>query len=199
MARSEKKICISCGKEIDTNSLFCNYCGEKQIVSTPIYTKDEQIAIIEEKLSITKSKFSDKGRIFCSKWLDEFGLDLVLESVSIAITQYLRFDDDGEPEPNSVTMVFDKISGICRNKKIATEKPYEAYTRKIMNYANKKWYISYRDCVELEANITKLLYYYYKIGDFENKSEDLFVLLKSTPERYDFIDKISQIVQELNL
>lgn len=199
MANSEKKICISCGKEIDANSLFCNFCGAKQIVSAPIQTKDEQIAIIEEKLSITKSKFSDKGRILCSKWLDEFGLDLILESVSIAITQYLRFDNDGEPEPNSVTTVFNKIGGICRNKKIAAEKPYEAYTKKLMNYADKKWHIYYRDSVELEANITKLLYYYYKIGDFENKSEDLFVLLKSTPERYDFIDKISQIVQELNL
>ena len=158
MAYSKKMFCNNCGKEIDSNSLFCNFCGAKQPVSAPIQTKDEQIAIIEEKLSITKSKFSDKGRILCAKWLDEFGLDLILESVSIAITQYLRFDNEGEPEPNSVTMVFDKIGGICRNKKIATEKPYEAYTRKIMNYANKKWYICYRDCVELEANITKLFY-----------------------------------------
>ena len=31
------------------------------------------------------------------------------------------------------------------------------------------------------------------------KSEDLFVLLKSTPERYDFINKISQLVEELHL
>ena len=82
---------------------------------------------------------------------------------------------------------------------MALEKSYEAFTKKLMNYANKKWYIYYRDSVELEANITKLLYNYHKIGDFDSKSEDLFVLLKSTPDRYDFIDKVSHLVQELNL
>ena len=198
MGNKVYKICNKCGKEIDENSAFCNFCGAKQTIKTNL-TNDEQIAIIEESLSITKSRFSDKGRILCESWLNEFGLDLILESVSIAITQYLRFDSNGEPEQNSVTMVFNKIGGICRNKKMALEKPYEAFTKKLMNYANKKWYIYYRDSVELEANITKLLYHYHKIGDFDSKSEDLFVLLKSTPDRYDFIDKVSHLVQELNL
>lgn len=199
MACSEKKFCNNCGKEIEANSIFCNFCGAKQMASNEILPIDKQIALIEETLSITKSTFSDKGRIICEKWINEFGFDLVLESVKIAITQYLRFDNNGKPEQNSVTTVFNKIGGICRNKKMASEKPYEAYTKKIMNYANKKWYLNYRDNEELEANITKLLYYYHKIGNLENKSEDLFILLKSTPERYDFIDKTSQLVQELNL
>ena len=63
-------------------------------------------------------------------------------------------------------------------KKMALEKPYEAFTKKLMNYANKKWYIYYRDSVELEANITKLLYHYHKIGDFDSKSEDFICFIK---------------------
>ncbi len=199
MDNNTHKLCNKCGKEIAVNSSFCNFCGAKQTSLNSNLTIDEQIAIVEESLSVTKSRFNDKGRIMCESWLNEFGIDLVLESVTTALKQYLRFDNNGEPENNSVTTVFNKIGGICRNKKVATEKPYEAYTKKLMNYANKKWYIYYRDSVELEANITKLLYYYHKIGDFENKSEDLFVLLKSTPERYDFIEKISLLVQDLNL
>ena len=97
MGNKVYKICNKCGKEIDENSAFCNFCGAKQTIKTNL-TNDEQIAIIEESLSITKSRFSDKGRILCESWLNEFGLDLILESVSIAITQYLRFDSNGEPE-----------------------------------------------------------------------------------------------------
>ena len=72
-----------------------------------------------------------------------------------------------------------------------------SFTFNFIDEAKLKFYNN--NSVELEANITKLLYHYHKIGDFDSKSEDLFVLLKSTPDRYDFIDKVSHLVQELNL
>ena len=53
MGNKVYKICNKCGKEIDENSAFCNFCGAKQTIKTNL-TNDEQIAIIEESLSITK-------------------------------------------------------------------------------------------------------------------------------------------------
>ena len=70
MGNKVYKICNKCGKEIDENSAFCNFCGAKQTIKTNL-TNDEQIAIIEESLSITKSRFSDKGRILCESWLND--------------------------------------------------------------------------------------------------------------------------------
>lgn len=65
----------------------------------------------------TKYGVSDHGKKTIKKWLKEFSLNEVLDAVDIAISQYYDDTVDGWKK------AFDKVSGICVNKKRQADDP----------------------------------------------------------------------------
>ena len=183
--------CKNCSAEIDDRALFCSMCGEKQAEDSI----EMQIDAIERKLAVTKSVFSDKGRIDCTQWIKEFGIDEIFEAVEIAIKQYLRFDGDDNPIESSVDEVFSKIPGICANRKRAKEKPYIADSQKMLNYALKKFYLSERQEQEYKEHIERVLYLYSKNSDYTERFEELFWKLKKANDKWDFLDLLSELAE----
>lgn len=183
--------CKNCSAEIDDSALFCAMCGEKQADDRI----EMQINAIERKLAITQNVFSDKGRISCAQWIKEFGVEEVLESIEIAIKQYLRFDDNSKPVKSSVDEVFEKIPGICANRKRAKEKPYIADSQKMLNYALKKFYLSEQQKHEYKEYIERVLYLYSKNSDYIEKFEELFWQLKKADDKWFFFDLLAELAE----
>ena len=135
-------------------------------------------------MEITNHSFSPKGRLNCQKWIDEFGFDEVAKAVDIALSQYLKFDNENNPIKHTVDIVFDKIPGICANRKIAREKPYMADTQKMVGYANKKFRLSEYQEKEYKEHIGRLLYLFNeKATDYSKAFEDFFWKLKKSNDK----------------
>lgn len=74
---------------------------------------DEQVSGIEDLLiESTGNGFSEYGKTACKKQIKEFGFSEVYDSTIISIERY--YD---ETDPSSVRTVFDKIGGICYNRR----------------------------------------------------------------------------------
>lgn len=65
----------------------------------------------------TKWNVSDNGRKLIKKWLKDFSLNEVLDAAEIAINTYYNGTED------SWDKAFDKVSGICFNKKKQADDP----------------------------------------------------------------------------
>jgi len=183
--------CWSCSAEIPQDSAFCLKCGAKQNA----VNLEEQIDLIEEKLSITNYSFSPKGRIDCQQWINEFGFDEVYESIEIALKQYLQFDEDGKPSKHSVNVVFNKISGICANRKISREKPYMADTLRMLGYANKKYRLSESQEKDYKEHISRVLYLLFAKNDnYSDSYESFFWKMKASEDKWEFLDEMKNII-----
>lgn len=87
--------------------------------------EDRQIDIIESRLAVaTGSYLTERDKASYRRALKKYGLPLMLDSVDAAISQYLLFDEDGEPIDESVTKVFDYVVKICHCKDLNEDKPY---------------------------------------------------------------------------
>lgn len=184
--------CVNCFEEIPENAVFCHLCGVKQTTSDI----EEQIDFIEDKLAITGCSFNEKGRIDCKQWIKEFGFNEVSEAVDISLKQYLKFDVNDNPIRETADMVFNKIAGICANRKMSKDKPYYADMCKMLGYANKKFYLSNRQEQEYKECIQRLLYLFYdKATDYSNMFEDLFWKLKKANDKWEFIDEVRELIE----
>ncbi len=184
--------CVSCSAEIPDDSDFCLKCGTKQ----DILNIDAQVDDLEEKLSVTNHSFSAKGRINCQKWIEEFGFDEVAKAINIALSQYLKFDDEHTPIKHTVDLVFAKIPGICANRKIAKEKPYMADTQKMVGYANKKFALSEYQEKEYKEHIGRLLYLFNKkASDYSKMFEDFFWKLKKSNDKWEFLEEMKELIE----
>jgi len=56
--------------------------------------------------------------------LRQYGLSEVIESIEISTTHYLKRDNQGNITEWAFNNSFEKIAGICKNRKITREKPY---------------------------------------------------------------------------
>lgn len=186
--------CVKCSAELPDNALFCHFCGAKQEKENDIET---QIDLIENKLNVTGHGFSIKGRIDCQDWIREFGFEEVCVAVDIALKNYLKFDENDNPVLDSVNMVFDKISGICYNRKIAKETPYKADVQKMFNYANKKYYLSEKQKREFKDYIQHVLQLYSKNDNYIDNFEGLFWQLKRSDDKWEFLKLLEEIVNKL--
>lgn len=85
----------------------------------------QQIDIIEDRLSeSTGHVLTEQGRSNYRRALREYGLQLMLDSIDVAVEQYLRRDEDGKPTDDSISKVFDYVIRICRCKELNKSKPY---------------------------------------------------------------------------
>lgn len=74
---------------------------------------DDQVSEIEDLLlAHTGSGFTEYGKGVCRKQIKDFGFSEVYDSTIISIERYYR-----EGDKRSVTNVFNKIGGICYNRK----------------------------------------------------------------------------------
>lgn len=184
--------CINCLEEIPDGSVFCNLCGAKQDENQI----EAQIDQVNQKLDITEHSFSAHGRLDCKKWIKEFGFDEVCEAVDISLNQYLHFDSTEKPTEESVIVVFDKIPGICFNRKMAKQKPYAADALKMLAYAKKKFYLSDRQELEYKNHLERLLYLFsQKAKDYNAMYEDVFWKLKKATDKWEYLDELKELIE----
>ncbi|MBR6506709.1 MAG: hypothetical protein IKT37_03810 [Clostridia bacterium] len=185
--------CIACKKDIADGSVFCNFCGSKQTVTSYKMTLDEMLEKIQDLISITGYSFSETGILNCKKWIREFGFDILYESIEDALSQYLVKDDDGKYTEESVDEVFSKIGGIARNKHNAITKPYISDVRRITNYAKKAFYINYYELNDLSADLNNILYYFFTTNQYDGKVDDILALVRGSKDKYEFFEKIEAL------
>lgn len=88
---------------------------------------------------------SDSGRAELRKLTRKYSVDEILESMRIAVDSYLEIDESGKSTPSSWDEAFEKIPGICYNRRMQTENPQVAqinYIRAILrrrHYVNEGW------------------------------------------------------------
>jgi len=66
---------------------------------------------------------TDIGRRRIEKLAKEFAVDEIMEAMRIAVNQYVKCED-GKPTQESVERAFNKIGGICMNRRVQQDKPY---------------------------------------------------------------------------
>ena len=191
--------CLHCKKTIADGSMFCNFCGTKQVATQELNT-DEMAEQIQNKLrSITGYGFNEAGFLRCKKWIKDFGFDIVLDSVETAMAQYLIEDNDGNYTEKSIDEVFSKIGGIAKNKHTALTKPYISDVRRITNYAKKAFYINYYEMEDLTTDLNNLLYYFFNSKQYDGKVEDILALVRGSKDKQEFFDKIEALKETYNI
>lgn len=186
--------CTNCASELPADAVFCHICGTKQESLDAVFA---QVNAIEKRLSVTGAGFNNQGRAQCQTWIGEYGFEEVCTAVDIAIKQYLHFDENDKPIRDSVHEVFNKIPGICYNRKKAKVKPYLADAQMLVNYALKKFYFSeFRERI-LRDYVERILYLYSRMNNYSDMFQDLFWELKRTNDKWDFMDYLEQIIADL--
>lgn len=189
--------CLKCGKSIDDNSVYCNHCGSKQEITVE-KNEDEMIEKIQKLISITGSVFSSSGVERCKQWIKEFGFEILYDSVSTSIAQYLVKSESGEYTEESVNEVFNKIGGIAKNKHTEITRPYVSDVRRITNYAKKVFYINYYEMNDLSADLSNLLYYFYTSNQYDNKVKDILSMVRGSKNKTEFFDKLDNLKANYN-
>lgn len=191
--------CLHCKKTIADGSMFCNFCGTKQVAAQELNI-DEMAEQIQNKLrSITGYGFNEAGFLRCKKWIKDFGFDIVLDSVETAMAQYLIEDNDGSYTEKSIDEVFSKIGGIAKNKHTALTKPYISDVKRITNYAKKAFYINYYEMEDLTTDLNNLLYYFFNSKQYDGKVEDILALVRGSKDKQEFFDKIEALKETYNI
>lgn len=191
--------CLHCKKTIADGSMFCNFCGTKQVAAQELNI-DEMAEQIQNKLrTITGYGFNEAGFLRCKKWIKDFGFDIVLDSVETAMAQYLIEDNDGNYTEKSIDEVFSKIGGIAKNKHTALTKPYISDVRRITNYAKKAFYINYYEMEDSTTDLNNLLYYFFNSKQYDGKVEDILALVRGSKDKQEFFDKIEALKETYNI
>lgn len=188
--------CVACKKDIADGSMFCNFCGSKQTVTSAELSLNQMLDKVQDLISITGYSFSETGLLDCKKWIREFGFEILCESIETALSQYLVKDDDGKYTEASVNEVFSKIGGIAKNKHTAITKPYISDVRRITNYAKKAFYINYYELNDLSADLSNILYYFFSTNQYDGKLDDILALVRGSKDKYEFFEKIETLKSE---
>lgn len=84
---------------------------------------------------------TDSGLRAAEKYLRSFSLADLLSAMDVAVSQYVKRDDNGEPIGESVNLAWSKIPGIARISKLPAEERGLYYVRGIcrrrFNYCNE--------------------------------------------------------------
>ena len=191
--------CLHCKKTIADGSMFCNFCGTKQVAAQELNI-DEMAEQIQNKLrSITGYGFNEAGFLRCKKWIKDFVFDILLDIVETAMAQYLIEDNDGSYTEKSIDEVFSKIGGIAKNKHTALTKPYISDVKRITNYAKKAFYINYYEMEDLTTDLNNLLYYFFNSKQYDGKVEDILALVRGSKDKQEFFDKIEALKETYNI
>jgi len=67
-----------------------------------------------DKLTGGVYDLSDHGRKKAGQIIKRFGLSLALQSLTTAVRQYIKYDDDGEIVQDSANHALNKVGGICQ-------------------------------------------------------------------------------------
>ena len=79
--------------------------------------------------------------------LRQYGLSEVLESIEISTNYYLVRDSQGNIIDRSFNNAFEKIAGICKNRKITREKPYMNDIFRLYSIMQKKYWHVRKDTI----------------------------------------------------
>lgn len=126
----------------------------------------------------TKAGFSDCGRQKISKMIKEFGLQDVLEATEIAIDTYFT-GETGSPDNT-----FNKIGGICFNRKRQKDDPRYYYSNYIKKGCRSRF--TYTNDSKIEAFVFKNI---FDENDFKNAKNCLISARNWT----DFGDRLEDI------
>lgn len=96
--------------------------------------KDYLINYIEEK--IKPHTLSDFGKTDVSIWLNNFGLEKVIEAIDISYKNYIQLDAEGKPTYQSAGNFLSKIGGIAYNNSLS---PIEQKLIHIKNICKSKF------------------------------------------------------------
>jgi hypothetical protein len=110
-------------------------CGMKGIDKDK---NEKAIEYLEDSFDI---KTTEYAKMELYKIVSRFDFQDVLDSIDIAADQYL----DTDKTEKNVRFAFDKIKGICKNKKTEKDNPFLADCRHVSNIANKKYQYYNRD------------------------------------------------------
>ena len=92
------------------------------------------IRYLEGKMS--PYKLNEKGKSTARQLYSRFSCDLLKEATEISFSQYLRFDEEGNPTEESVGVCFQKIGGIAHNKTLG---PIDAAIGHILAIGQKSY------------------------------------------------------------
>ena len=154
---------------------------------------------IKKALAITGYTFNPQGEISCATWIKDFGFDIVLESVNVAISQYLKRDSNGNYTKESIDKVFNNLGGICYNKYEEKTKPYLAGTRRIINFCKKKFHMRRDEERDLNEYLGILLYHFYTRGLYEERFEMLMQYARASKDIVSYLDILFSMKNRLNL
>lgn len=114
------------------------------------------------------------------KLLNKFSLKEIMEAMRISVKQYVNLKDD-KPTRESVEKAWNKIGGICFNRRLEAKKPYMKELFYIIGILNKR--LSYfredlakkmlDDCIQLGADIESLKNHAIKVKNWTEWSSDI--------------------------
>lgn len=160
---------------------------------------EDLVKHIEKLLAVTGYSFNAKGKMECATWIKDFGFELVVDSVKIALSQYLRQDNAGNYTEESINKVFKNLGGICYNKFEEKTKPYIAGTKRIINYCKKRFRVNWYKEQDLNSIIGMLLYHFYTVGVYDEKLEMLMQYARTSQDIDGYLDTITEMKERLNL
>lgn len=184
--------CIKCGVELPENAAFCHVCGTAQ------HDDNQAVKCIEMLLKQkTGFGFSKQGRLDCERWIGEFGFQEVQDSALISVQQYMAFDQDGVPIKSAVEEVFNKIGGICANRRRQAECPYEGDLQRFLAYSDRKWHFTAWQKSNYKADLFWIFRALNQYADCDDLTEGLFLSLKKaeTYEKKEFCNEIHTLAQ----
>jgi hypothetical protein len=128
---------------------------------------------------------NENGKENVRKLIKKFGIPEVLESMKIAANYYIKISG-GEAIENSASIAFDKIGGICANRKTDKTNPEEAMFYYIRGIVRKRLY-----CNDMQAII--LIRKAYKNG---HSIEQMKHLASVAPTRSSWRDEMEYLAGE---
>ncbi len=131
---------------------------KKSLLKIEEDTADEAIQYLEEK--IHPYGLSQNAKLEIKSQIKKYGIEEVLEAISIACTKYLKFDSEEEVNRDSVNFCIQKIGGILYNRALS---PIERELSKIkMGASSNLHYFNQKTAsIILKTYITALKKYWH--------------------------------------
>jgi hypothetical protein len=135
---------------------------QRELSKLDDFTVDQLASFWSELVS--PYSLNDNGRRTLEKLKRKFALDEIMEAMRVAVSQYIKYNEQNTPTHDSVEKAWAKIGGICNLKKAQVDKPYlkdlyyiRGILRNRLNYVNDGMALSLlRKSVELGASIESL-------------------------------------------
>ncbi|MFL9904657.1 HNH endonuclease [Paraburkholderia fungorum] len=89
---------------------------------------------------------NEAGKNDARKLVKKFGVQAVLDAMDVAVVQYFKYDDAGDPKDESINLAWSKIGGICQLSSQPDDVKKLYYARGILR---RRVYVNERYVMEL--------------------------------------------------